>query len=162
MLLARIFTGYHVLYNGLNRIQYRLVMTGGQYAVDLCVKQVMSTKRHLIEKFERWIFFCFFSDISYRYIKLNFYNIIREKWNETYTTGKTFGKTIVASARYSYKIRVSFSLVEYFTKVANMVRTRVCVEKSVNTSGSSKTLFSLLRLTLVLRSFCIAGQVRLH
>lgn len=68
-------------------------------------------------------------------------------------TGKTFGKTTDASARYSYRMRVSFSSVEYFTRVASTVRTRVCVEKSVIISGSSKTLFSLLTLTLALRFY---------
>lgn len=72
---------------------------------------------------------------------------------KTHITGKTFGKTTEASARYSYKILVSFSSVEYLTSVAKTVKTRVCVEKSVSTSGSRSTLFSLLTLTRALR-FC--------
>lgn len=36
----------------------------------------------------------------------------------TYTTGKTFGKTTLASAKYSYKIRWSKSSVVYLTWVA--------------------------------------------
>lgn len=37
---------------------------------------------------------------------------------DTYTTGKTFGKTTLASAKYSYRIRWSNSSVVYFTNVA--------------------------------------------
>lgn len=44
MLLTRIFAGYHVLYDGLNGVQYRLVMTGRQYAIDLRVEQIMSVR----------------------------------------------------------------------------------------------------------------------
>lgn len=47
MLLTRVFAGYHVLYDSLNRVQYRLVMTGRQYAVDLCVEQIMSARSHI-------------------------------------------------------------------------------------------------------------------
>lgn len=36
----------------------------------------------------------------------------------TYTTGNTFGKTTLASARYSYRILWSKSSVEYLTCVA--------------------------------------------
>lgn len=38
--------------------------------------------------------------------------------SDTYTTGKTFGKTTLASAKYSYRIRWSNSSVVYFTNVA--------------------------------------------
>lgn len=71
----------------------------------------------------------------------------------TYMTGNTLGKTIDASARYWYNIRVSVSSVVYFTSVANTVSTRACVEKSVRTSGSSSTLFSFDTDTRALR-FC--------
>lgn len=71
----------------------------------------------------------------------------------TYITGKTFGNTTAPSARYWYKVLVSVSSVLYLTKVAKVVSTSACVEKSVNTSGSNKTLFSLLTDTLVLRVY---------
>ena len=44
MLLARVFAGNHILYDGLNRVQYRLIVTGGQYAIDLRGEQVMPAK----------------------------------------------------------------------------------------------------------------------
>lgn len=84
MLLVRVFAGYHVLYDCLNRVQYRLVMTGRQYAIDLRVEQVMSVR--VFDKLQHFFENRLISDILSK---------------ETYTTGKTFGKTIVASARYS-------------------------------------------------------------
>ena len=55
-----------------------------------------------------------------------------KKWRSRLTksewiTGKTLGKTMEASARYSYRIRTSDSLVVYLTRVAITVRTRTCV-----------------------------------
>ena len=40
--------------------------------------------------------------------------------------GKTLGKTTEASAKYSYKICTSLSVVVYFTKVAITDRTNTC------------------------------------
>lgn len=47
MLLIRVFASYHILYDGLNGVQYRLIVTGGQYGVDLCIEQVMPAKEHV-------------------------------------------------------------------------------------------------------------------
>jgi len=44
MLLIRVFAGYHILYDSLNCVQYRLVMTGRPYAIDLCIDQIMSAR----------------------------------------------------------------------------------------------------------------------
>jgi len=44
MLLIRVFAGYHILYDSLNCVQYRLVMTGRPYAIDLRVDQIMSAR----------------------------------------------------------------------------------------------------------------------
>ena len=52
--------------------------------------------------------------------------------------GKTRGKTTEASARYSYKTRISFSSVVYLTNVANTVNTRAWVGKLVKISGSKR------------------------
>lgn len=83
MLLVRVFAGYHVLYDSLNRIQYRLVMRGRQYTIDLRVKQVMPARIFgKLQTFENRLI----SAVSSK---------------KTYTTGKTLGKTTVASARYS-------------------------------------------------------------
>lgn len=69
----------------------------------------------------------------------------------TYITGNTFGKTTAPSAKYWYNILVSVSSVLYFTSVARTVNTSACVWKSINTSGSSRILFSLLTDTLAPR-----------
>ncbi len=49
--------------------------------------------------------------------------LTRSEW----MTGKTLGNTIEASARYSYRIRTSDSLVVYLTSVAMTVSTSTCV-----------------------------------
>ena len=67
-------------------------------------------------------------------------------------TGKTFEKTLVDSARYVYRMRVSFSSVEYLTRVARTVSTSAWTDTSVRTSGSRRTLFSFETDTRVLRS----------
>lgn len=83
MLLIRVFAGYHVLYDSLNSVQYRLVMTGRQYTIDLRIEQIMSAKTFgKLQIFENRLF-----------------SAVASK--KTHTTGKTLGKTTVASARYS-------------------------------------------------------------
>lgn len=44
--------------------------------------------------------------------------VVKSRVLGTYTTGKTLGKTTLASAKYSYRIRWSNSSVVYFTNVA--------------------------------------------
>lgn len=85
MLLTRVFASYHVLYDGLNGVQYRLVMTGRQYTIDLRVEQVMSAR--------------IFGKLQTLENRLDTVSNIPSK--KTYTTGKTLGKTTVASAKYS-------------------------------------------------------------
>jgi len=83
-------------------------------------------------------------------------------YQETYMTGNTLGNTTEASAKYWYRIRVSLSSVEYFTSVANTVSTNACVEKSVSTSGSRRTLFSFDTDTRALRSCTQRNGPRIH
>lgn len=66
----------------------------------------------------------------------------QKKFVESYITGNTRGNTTDPSAKYWYNTRVSVSSVEYFTNVANTVKTNACVDRSGNTSGSSKTFDS--------------------
>lgn len=78
--------------------------------------------------------------LNHRKIHVMRKNILNE--GKSYITGKTRGNTTDPSAKYWYNTRVSVSSVEYLTNVASTVNTNACVDKSGNTSGSSKTFDS--------------------
>ena len=89
--------------------------------------------------------------INYLILKIPLVTIISAFY--TYTTRKTFENTTEPSAKYWYRIRISFSSVEYFTNVDNTVNVNTCMVLSVMTSGSSRILLSFETDKRSVRSF---------
>ena len=98
---------------------------------------------------------CFFSSETWRYEVLKITSLLtfcnktlcrKSRMKITYMTGKTFGNTTDASAKYSYKILASFSSVVFLTKVAWEIITNIgsMCTKYCNGSYKRKHLRTLL------------------